>query len=60
MSDSPGKNENPAATLVTLGERTLSGGSLLVEKLIHEELVAMHELLLEGKVDIVSSACRSY
>ncbi len=60
MSDIPRKDENPTATLATLRERILSGGSLLVEDLTDEELVAMQELLLEGKAEIVSSACRPY
>ena len=34
--------------------------ALLVENLTDEELVAMHELLLEGKAEIVNSTCRPY
>ena len=41
--------------------RKIEGGSnLLVENLTDEELVAMHELLLEGKAEIISLACRPY
>lgn len=38
----------------------LSGRTLLLEELNDEELAAMNELLLEGKAEIISSACRPY
>ena len=33
---------------------------MLVEELSDDELVAMHELIAEGKAEIVSLACRPY
>ena len=60
MSDKPHKDENPITTLENLRKKIEDGSNLLVEELTDEELVAMHELLMEGKAEIISLACRPY
>ena len=60
MSDKLHKEENPITALENLRKKIEDGGRLLVEELTDEELVAMHELLLEGKAEIISLACRPY
>lgn len=60
MSDIPYKDENPITALENLRKKIQGGSHLLVEELTDEELVAMHELLLEGKAEIISLACRPY
>ena len=54
------KDENAIDAFESLRKKIEDGGYLLVEDLTDEELVAMHELLLEGKAEIISSACRPY
>ena len=54
------KDENSITAFENLRKKIEAGGHLLVEELTDEELVAMHELLLEGKAEIISSACRPY
>ena len=58
-SKSP-ENRNSISALESLRRKIESGSNLLVEELTDEELVAMHELLLEGKAEIISLACRPY
>ena len=58
-SKSP-KNEDPVSAFENLRRKIENGSNLLVEELTDEELVAMHELLLEGKAEIISLACRPY
>ena len=60
MSDIPYKDENPITALENLRKKIQDGSHLLVEELTDEELVAMHALLLEGKAEIISLACRPY
>lgn len=60
MSDIPNKDNNPITALENLREKIQDGGHLLVEELTDDELVAMHQLLLEGRAEIISSACRPY
>ena len=60
MSDKPLKDGNPITAFENLRKQIEYGRNLLVEELTDEELVAMHELLLEGKAEIISLACRPY
>ena len=53
-------DDTPAATLRRLRRYLQDGGSLLVEDLAEEELVAMHRLLMAGEAEIISQACRPY
>lgn len=60
MSDKPHTDGNFIAALKKLRKKIEDGGNLLVEELTDEELVAMHGLLLEGKAEIISLACKPY
>jgi len=60
MSDTAHKNENPKVVLERLRKRVLGGGSLLLDSLTDEELVAMQELIFKDEAEIVSSACKPY
>ncbi len=60
MPDKQHKNENSITAFENLRKKIEDGSNLLVEQLTDEELVAMHELLLEGKAEIISLACRPY
>jgi len=60
MSDKPLKDENSITAFENLRKKIEDGAHLLVEELTDEELVAMHELLMEGKAEIISQACRPY
>jgi len=60
MSDKTHKEENPITAFENLRKKIEDGSNLLVEELTDEELVAMHELLMEGKAEIISLACRPY
>ncbi len=60
MSDITIKEENPVTVRESLQRKIRDGRNLLVENLTDEELVAMHELILEGKAEIISMACRPY
>ncbi len=54
------QDENLVIACESLGKKIEAGRQLLVEALTDEELVAMHELLLEGKAEIINLACRPY
>ena len=60
MSDLPTKESNPSSTRQSLRQKIRDGRQLLVEDLTDEELVVMNELILEGKAEIISMACRPY
>ena len=60
MANTPSKDTNPITALENLRQKIQGGRQLLVEELSDEELVAMHELISEGKAEIISSACRPY
>jgi hypothetical protein len=60
MSDTAHKDENPKVVLERLRKRVLGGGSLLLDSLTDEELVAMQELIFKDEAEIVSSACKPY
>ncbi len=60
MSDTTRKDENPEVVLESLRKRVLGGGSLLLDSLTDEELVAMQELIFKDEAEIVSSACKPY
>ena len=60
MPVKPQKDENSRTAFENLRKKIANGGLLLVEKLTDDELLAMHKLLLEGKAEIISSACRPY
>ena len=60
MSDTVHKDENPKVVLERLRKRVLGGGSLLLDSLTDEELVAMQELIFKDEAEIVSSACKPY
>ena len=57
--DSP-KDSTPIATKKRLRKELLSGSMLIIEDLNENELAAMNQLLLDGDVEIISSACRPY
>ena len=60
MSSRSPENKDAISALEQLRRKIESGSNLLVEALTDEELEAMHELLLEGKAEIISQACRPY
>jgi len=60
MSDTTRKDENPEVVLERLRKRVLGGGSLLLDSLTDEELVAMQELIFKDEAEIVSSACKPF
>ena len=60
MSDTAHKDENPEVVLERLRKRVLGGGSLLLDSLTDEELVAMQDLIFKDEAEIVSSACKPY
>ena len=60
MSDTTRKDENPEVVLESLRKRVLGGGSLLLDSLTDEELVAMQELIFKDEAEIVSSACKPF
>ena len=60
MSSKSPKNKKSIYVFENLRRKIEGGSNLLVEKLTDEELEAMHELLLEGKAEIISLACRPY
>jgi len=60
MSDTTRKDENPGVVLESLRKRVLGGGSLLLDSLTDEELVAMQELIFKDEAEIVSSACKPF
>ncbi|MGB5327874.1 MAG: hypothetical protein WBO58_06595 [Gammaproteobacteria bacterium] len=60
MSDTAHKDENPEAVLESLRKRVLGGGSLLLDSMTDEELVAMQDLIFKDEAEIVSSACKPY
>jgi len=60
MSDTVHKDENPEVVLENLRKRVLGGGSLLLDSLTDEELVAMQDLIFKDEAEIVSSACKPY
>jgi hypothetical protein len=60
MPDTAHKDENPKVVLERLRKRVLGGGSLLLDSLTDEELVAMQDLIFKDEAEIVSSACKPY
>ncbi|MDH3635673.1 MAG: hypothetical protein OES20_13320 [Gammaproteobacteria bacterium] len=60
MSDTAHKDENPKVVLERLRKKVLGGGSLLLDSLTDEELVAMQELIFKDEAEIVSSACKPF
>ena len=60
MSDTVHRDENPEVVLERLRKRVLGGGSLLLDSLTDEELVAMQDLIFKDEAEIVSSACKPY
>ena len=60
MSDTPRKGENPKVVLERLRKRVLGGGSLLLDSLTDEELVAMQKMIFKDEAEIVSSACKPF
>ncbi len=60
MSDNPHRDENPEVVLERLRKKVLGGGSLLLDSLTDEELVAMQELIFKDEAEIVSSACKPF
>ncbi|MGI9316159.1 MAG: hypothetical protein ACR2QW_02405 [bacterium] len=60
MSDTACKGENPKVVLESLRKRVLGGGSLLLDSLTDEELVAMQDLVFKDEAEIISSACKPY
>ena len=60
MSDTTRKDENPKVVLESLRKRVLGGGSLLLDSLTDEELVAIQELIFKDEAEIVSSACKPF
>ena len=60
MSDTEHKDENPEVVLESLRKRVLGGGSLLLDSLTDEELVAMQALILKGEAEIVRAACKPF
>jgi hypothetical protein len=60
MSDTACKDENPEVVLESLRKRVLGGGSLLLDSLTNEELVAMQDLIFKDEAEIISSACKPY
>ena len=60
MSDTTRKDGNPKVVLESLRKRVLGGGSLLLDSLTDEELVAMQELIFKDEAEIVSSACKPF
>ena len=60
MSDTAHKDEKPEVVLESLRKRVLGGGSLLLDSLTDEELVAMQDLIFKDEAEIVSSACKPY
>ncbi len=60
MTDNPSKNPIPGTALKRLREKLQGGSMLLVEDLDDNELAAMNDLLLEGRAEIINSACRPY
>jgi len=60
MSDTVHKDENPEVVLESLRKRVLGGGSLLLDSMTDEELVAMQDLIFKDEAEIVSSACKPY
>ena len=60
MTDAPNKTSEPLSAAESLRQKIENGGNLLVDKLTDDELVAMHDLILQGKAEIVSLACKPY
>ena len=60
MSDTARKADNPKVVLERLRKRVLGGGSLLLDSLTDEELIAMQDLIFKDEAKIVSSACKPY
>ena len=60
MPDTTRKNDNPVAAYKGLQQQIQDGRKLLIENLTEAECVAMHELILAGKAEIISMACRPY
>ena len=56
----PCREVNRVTAVDNLWQKLQAGRQLLVEQLADEELSAMHELILEGKAEIVGLACRPY
>ncbi len=52
--------EDPAATLARMRELIRGGGSLLLDRMTDDELVAMQQMLFGDEAEIVNSACRPY
>ncbi len=52
--------ETPDETLARVRNVILGGGSLLLDRMTEDELVAMQDMLLYGEAEIVNSACRPY
>jgi hypothetical protein len=49
-----------AKNLESLRKRILGGGSLLLDKMTDDELIAMQDMLFKGEAEIVNSACKPY
>ena len=60
MSDTTHKGSNPEVVLERLRKRVLGGGSLLLDSLTDEELIAMQKMIFKDEAEIVSSACKPY
>lgn len=60
MSDTARKDQNPEVVLERLRKRVLGGGSLLIDSLTDEELMAMQKMIFKDEAEIVSSACKPY
>ncbi len=58
MSDTAHKDKNPEVVLERLRRIVRGGGSLLIESLTEEELVAMQKLIFKDEAEITSSACK--
>ena len=60
MANVPDKIDSPVTAFENLRQKIQGGRQLLVEELTDEELSAMQELILAGKAEIISLACRPY
>ena len=60
MSNTARKDQNPEVVLERLRKRVLGGGSLLLDSLTDEELIAMQKMIFKDEAEIVSSACKPY
>ena len=59
MSDTAHKNQNPEVALEKLRKRVLGGGSLLLDSLSDEELIAMQKMIFKDEAEIVRSDCKT-